>query len=403
MKYLFINTFAGKTSTGKIAANQCRKLTAEGHKCVLAYGRDKENCDDVITYKIEGRAGSYIHGIMTRFFDQHGFWSGEATKKFLHYVDGYDPDVVWLHNIHGYYINVEMLFNWIKQHPEKKYFWTLHDCWPMTGHCAHFVSVGCDQWKIGCRECRLLRTYPVTYTGRYVYCNYLRKQKAFSGVNNMTIITPSQWLRDVVAESYLSAYKVQVRNNHVNQNIFFPQQSNLREICGWINKKVILCVANDWSPEKGLNDIGDLVPVLDHRCIVVVVGLKKKQIKHIPSAHYMDERILSQVQTTAIMNKEAHIQRAIQSSLVIDISVALLQQSIHRVCGIVDSIAGSQLYVFERISDPRKLAILYGAADVFINPTHADTYPTVNMESIACGTPVVTYDVGGCKETIKMP
>ena len=220
MKYLFINVVAGNTSTGRIAAEQCRELQKEGHECVFAYGRWKANCDDIKTVKIGNKLDYEVHGVLTRLFDINGFASKRATRKFLKWAEEYNPDVVWLHNIHGYYINIEMLFAWIKSRPDMQVKWTLHDCWALTGHCTHFMVAKCGQWKENCVNCTQLREYPACYGISNVKKNYERKKKAFVGVKHMTIITPSKWLAELVYQSYLKDYKVEVVYNKINTDVF---------------------------------------------------------------------------------------------------------------------------------------------------------------------------------------
>lgn len=340
MKYLFINSVAGIGSTGRIAAEQCRRLQEQGHRCVLAYGRAQANCDDIQTIQI-GTAMDYRwHGVMTRLFDQHGFWSYRATKKFLRWVQSYAPDVIWLHNIHGYYINIELLFEYLKR-CGKQVIWTLHDCWAFTGHCSYFTAIGCEQWKSHCLHCTQLRRYPKCCVIGNVGYNYERKQAAFTGVSNMKIIVPSQWLKEIVQQSFLKNYPVEVIYNTINTNVFRPTSSNFREQFGLENKKIILGVASVWEERKGLYDFFKLADLLDDRFRIVLVGLSKKQMKRLPT----------------------------------------------NIIGI------------EHTNSPQELAAIYTAADIFINPTYEDNYPTVNLEAQACGIPVITYDTGGCKET----
>ena len=146
MKYLFINSVAGIGSTGRIVAETCRSLQQQGHQCVIAYGRDKANCDDIETVCIGSPLDYKIHGVLNRITDRHGFYSRKATGKFLNWVREYDPDVVWLHNIHGYYLHLGLLFGYLKE-SGKRVKWTLHDCWAFTGHCAYFDFAGCEKWK----------------------------------------------------------------------------------------------------------------------------------------------------------------------------------------------------------------------------------------------------------------
>lgn len=269
MKYLFINVVAGSGSTGKIAKQMCKQLQTEGHQCVLAYGRWKVNCDDISTYRI-GTAWDYsLHGLQTRLFDRHGFGSKSATRKFLKWVEEYDPDVIWLHNIHGYYINVEMLFEYLRK-SNKKVYWTLHDCWSFTGHCAYFTYIQCDKWKSGCYKCKQKNRYPQSLSIDNSKQNYKRKKKAFCGVKDMTLITPSQWLADLVKESFLKEYPIEIVRNQIDRNVFKPTESNFREKYGLEDKVILLGVASIWEERKGLQDYLKLSQILSDKYKIVL-------------------------------------------------------------------------------------------------------------------------------------
>ena len=341
MKYLFINTVAGFGSTGRIAAQQCRELQAQGHICYLAYGREKVNCDDIKTMAVGTPLDYRLHGVQTRVFDRHGFGSKRATRAFLQQVKTYDPDVIWLHNIHGYYINIELLFQYLKT-CGKKICWTLHDCWAFTGHCTHFDFIGCDRWKTGCFQCPQKGEYPKSFVLDNSRNNYQRKKAAFTGVPNLTLIVPSQWLGNLVKQSFLQEYPVEVRYNTIDTTIFKPTESNFREKYNLLDKKIVLGVASTWTPRKGLQDFFKLAQMLDDSYRIVLVGLSDTQMKNLPK----------------------------------------------NIIGI------------KRTNNPQELAEIYTAADVFVNPTYEDNYPTVNLEAQACGTPVITYDTGGARETV---
>ena len=344
MKVLIINSVCGIGSTGRICTNLAQKFEAEGHEVKIAYGRKDTVPEQFQKYAV--RIGTdfdcRMHAVQTRLFDTHGFGSKHATKKFLEWAEEYRPDLLWLHNLHGYYINVEMLFAWIKKHPEMQVKWTLHDCWAFTGHCSHFTAVKCEQWKSHCSYCSQLRRYPACYAMSSVSKNFDRKRAAFTGVQNMTLITPSKWLADLVKQSFLKEYPVEVHYNTIDTNIFKPTPSDFRERYGLHDKFIILGVANVWHERKGYNDFIKLASMLDDRYSVVLVGLSKKQLEKCPP----------------------------------------------RVIGI------------ERTNNQQELAKIYTAADVFFNPTYEDNYPTVNLEAQACGTRVITYDTGGCRETL---
>lgn len=344
MRILFVNEVCGITSTGRICTDLAQELEEKGHEVKIAYGRNGYVPKKFKKYsiKIGNKFDVYMHALQTRLFDTHGFGSKSATKKFLEWAENYKPDLLWLHNIHGYYINVEMLFAWIKKHPEMEVRWTLHDCWAFTGHCSHFTVVKCEQWKKYCSYCCQLRRYPTCYFMSSVRKNFERKRKAFTGVKNLTLITPSKWLADLTRQSFFKEYPVEVHYNTIDKTIFKPTPSDFRQRYGLVDKKIILGVANVWEERKGLKDFYQLAQMLDDSYAIVLVGLSKKQIAELP-------------------------------------------KNIH---GIM------------RTNSPQELAAIYTAADVFVNPTYEDNYPTVNLEAEACGTRVITYDTGGCRETV---
>ena len=344
MKYLFINSVCGIGSTGRICTDLARKLEADGHEVKIAYGRSDVIPDQLRKYSVRIGNGVDVkmHALQTRLLDNHGLASKRATKKFLQWADEYNPDLVWLHNLHGYYINYELLFRWIKSRPGMQVKWTLHDCWAFTGHCSHFTMVKCEQWKNHCSYCSQTRRYPACYGKGDASQNFDRKREAFTGVKDMTLITPSQWLADLVKQSFLKEYLVEVHYNTIDMNIFKPTPSDFRERYGLVGKKIVLGVASKWDERKGLRDFYKLATMLGDRYAIVLVGLSEKQIKKLPK----------------------------------------------NILGI------------RRTNSPQELAAIYTAADVFFNPTYEDNYPTVNLEAEACGTRVVTYDTGGCRETI---
>lgn len=342
MKYLFLNSVAGFGSTGRIAADQCRELMTQGHACVLAYGRQKVGCEDIRTIRIGSDLDYKIHGVRSRLLDDHGFGSAAATRVFLEQVKAYDPDVIWLHNIHGYYIHIGLLFDYLRV-CGKKIFWTLHDCWSFTGHCAYFDFACCDRWKNGCHDCPQKKTYPASILLDRSKRNYERKKRIFTGIPDLTLITPSQWLADLTRESILREYPVKVVYNTINTEVFRPTPGNFREKHGLQGKKILLGVASVWEKRKGCEDFFRLAQLLDESWKIVMVGkMMEQDIRQAP-------------------------------------------ESILRI---------------PRTDSAAELAQIYSAADIFLNTTYEDNYPTVNLEARACGTRVISYDTGGCAETL---
>ena len=344
MKVLLINSVCGIGSTGKICGAIAEDYAARGHEVVIAYGRDGTVPDKYRPYahRIGNDLGVTVSALRTRLLDDHGFANGNATKRFLAWAEAYNPDLLWLHNLHGYYIHVGMLFDWIKSRPGMEVRWTLHDCWAFTGHCAHFAFAGCEKWKHGCHDCPEKGSYPASALTDNSRSNYLRKKAAFTGVNNMSLIAPSRWLAELVKQSFLGDYPVEVRYNTIDTGVFKPTPSEFRKKYGLEGKKIILGVAGVWTRRKGLEDFYRLARLVDDNTKIVLVGLTEQQISRLPG-----------------------------------------------------NILG-----LPRTQSSRELAEVYSAADVLFNPTYEDTYPTVNLEAESCGTRVITYNTGGAPETI---
>lgn len=337
-----INVSCGTGSTGRICTDLADALEKNGHSVKIAYGRDAVSPKyQKYAVKIGNDLDIYNHVFQARVFDRMGFGSKKATEKFIAWVKEYDPDVIHLHNIHGYYINVEVLFNYLKE-CDKNVIWTLHDCWSFTGHCAFFDYVGCTKWKTGCEHCSQKTEYPARVGIDGAKRNYGVKKELFSGVHNLTIVTPSEWLAKLLKESFLAEYPVKVINNGIGTSVFKNTNSSIKEKFGISeDKKLVLGVASVWDRRKGLEDFLKLSKILDDKYKIVLIGLNKKQIGKLPS----------------------------------------------NVLGI------------ERTENIQELVAWYSAADVFVNPTYEDNYPTTNLEAIACGTPVITYDTGGSPES----
>lgn len=343
MKILFINSVCGIRSTGRIVTDLAEYYTVQGNEVKIAYGRETvPEKYRKISYRIGTDFDVKVNGLKARLWDNEGFNAEQQTNEFVKWADNYNPDLVWLHNLHGYYINIEILFRWIKTRPNMEVRWTLHDCWAFTGHCSHFSYVKCDRWKEKCFQCPQKKEYPKGLFLDNSFENYRRKKKAFCGVENMTVITPSKWLADLVKQSFLKDYPVEVVHNTIDTDVFRPTPSNFREHYGLQDKKIVLGVASSWGERKGMYDFFKLSELLDISFRIVMIGLSGEQIKKLPS-----------------------------------------------------SIIG-----IERTNSSSQLAEIYTAADVFVNLTYEDNYPTVNLEAQACGTPCITYRTGGSVESV---
>ena len=345
--YAHINTVPNG-STGGIMMKEHNELLAKGEGSYAFWGRGREAQND---HEMKFAKDSEVHRdvLQTRLDGRAGFHSKTATKRLLRRLDEIKPDVVHLHNLHGYYINIEMLFNWLTAQ-NCKVEWTLHDCWAFTGHCAHFTYVKCAQWQSHCAysgACPQLNAYPKTICKKSCVRNFEDKRRLFTSISpeRMKLITPSHWLEGLVRQSFLRDYPIEVLHNTIDTTVFKPTPSDFRERYGIGDRFMILGVASPWTERKGLEDFLRLAKELDQDWFaIVLVGLSKSQINDLP-----------------------------------------------------ESIIG-----LARTSSPQKLAEIYTAADIFFNPTLEDNFPTVNLEAEACGTPVITYDTGGCRETLQM-
>lgn len=340
MKVLQINSVCGVGSTGKIAVDLAKELKENGHDSLICYGRGNGTGWDN-TYKIGSDFSTNMHGLVSRLFDKHGLGSKNETKRLVEKIKEYNPDVVHLHNIHGYYVNYEILFKFLKDF-NKPVVWTLHDCWSFTGHCTYFDAINCYKWETHCNKCPQKTRYPISLIADNSKDNFDRKKKIFTLVNKMIFVTPSNWLSRLVRKSFLSKYEVITINNGINLKVFKPTISTFRQKYNLENAKIILGVASIWSSRKGFDDFLVLSKMLSENERIVLVGLDDNQLKLLPS----------------------------------------------NIIGI------------KRTQDQNELAGLYSTANIFVNPTYEDNYPTTNLEAQACGTPAITYNTGGSIESV---
>lgn len=341
LKVLQISTVCGSGSVGRITADIYHTLQKNGDQGIVAYGRRTAPAD-VDAYRFGSSADMGFHVLSTFFKGEHGFASGRQTRCLIGRIREWKPDVIHLHNIHGFVLQVELLFTYLKE-AGIPVVWTLHDCWPYTGHCAFYDYTGCDGWKTGCRSCREYRkTYPYALFKNSTARNYERKKQAFTGVPDLTIVVPSRWLAGEVKKSFLKDYPVRVIPNGIDQNVFCPTDRGLRKKLGLEHSFVILGVANVWERRKGLSYFLELSKKLPKECRIILIGLSKKQLKGLPA----------------------------------------------NVTGLL------------RTSSAEELAEYYSMADVFVNATLEDNFPTTNLEALSCGTPVITFDTGGSPESL---
>lgn len=341
---LQINATVNTGSTGRIAEEIGQRAIAAGYDSYIAYGRAARESKSKLI-QIGSKWNVRWHGLISLLFDAHGFSSKHATKKFIKQLESIQPDIVLLHNVHGYYLNIEVLLNYLKD-KNTPIFWTLHDCWPFTGHCSYFDAVNCEKWKTHCYKCANQKKYPKSVLLDNSKQNYDRKKSLLLALPNVTFIPVCKWMGRIVDDSYMKGRPQQVIYNGTNVDVFKPQNievaNEIRKKYGIIGKYIVLGVASTWDKRKGMADFEWLNEQLKENYQIVLVGLSEKQIEGLPK-------------------------------------------------GIVG---------IRRTESVQELAALYSLANVFVNPTYVDNFPTTNIEALACGTPVITYNTGGSPEAI---
>lgn len=334
------------TSTGRIMQEIGELALQNGWESYIAYGKGRDGikpCKSEII-PVGGIYSTLWHGVQTRLFDRHGLASTHATHEFVRQIDRINPDIIHIHNIHGYFLNYRVLFDYLSQ-CGKPVVWTVHDCWLYTGHCYYYSYAGCDKWQTGCGNCPQRKDFPASLVFDRSKRNFEDKKAAFTSMprDKFVIVPVSDWIKTEMSKSFLSEYRFRVIHNGINTDIFnVCPDKEVIEKYGLKGKRIFLGVASIWSREKGLNDFMQLSKLLNDDEVIVLVGMKEEEKKKLP----------------------------------------------RNIIGI------------SRTENIHQLAQLYSVADAFVNPTWQDNYPTVNLEAISCGTPVVTYRTGGSVEAV---
>ena len=335
-KLLEINVSRNHGATGKITEQIGLLAQQNGWGVYVAHGARYVNPSKLKSYKVQGKAGEYFHALKSLLLDADGLGSTCATHRLVKFIKSIKPDVIHLHNVHGYYLNYKVLFEYLND-TNIPVVMTLHDCWSFTGHCIHFVTANCDKWKSSCLQCPQKRSVPRSLFLDMSKRNFTLKKTLIAGNENLTIVCVSKWLENFVRQSIYKNHDIHVINNGIDLDIFKPILPKNGE------KFNILCIGNPMTKDKGLYDIYKLRTMLpEEEYGITIIGLKENDLKTLPLG-------------------------------------------IKGMC---------------RTSNQNVLVQLYSQSDVFVNPTYADTFPTTNIESLACGTPVITYRTGGSPEIL---
>ena len=275
---LQLNVVANWGSTGHIVEEIGKLAKSHNFESYIAYGRDTNSKSLSKLIHIGNNWDVKYHVLQSRLLDNHGLASKQVTRTFIKQIDSIKPDIVHLHNIHGYYLNYEILFDYLAQ-LDIPIVWTLHDCWAFTGHCAYYSYVGCNRWRTLCHDCPQKKSYPSSWFADRSEQNFRDKLHAFTSVRNMTLVPVSAWLAEEVSLSFLKDYPIQVIHNGIDTDVFSPKQickSNL----GLKDKFMILGVASVWETRKGLDDFIKLRKLLSDDESSLLIGYWDKAYKY---------------------------------------------------------------------------------------------------------------------------
>lgn len=340
MKVLMINSVSGFGSTGSICVDIALELEKQGHECYIAYGQISRGYKN--EFKIGTRLENHLHNVGSRVWGKQGYFTKNGTKKLVEFIKQYNPDVIHLHNLHGNYVNLEVLFEYLIE-VQKPVVWTLHDCWPFTGKCAHYTEVGCYKWESQCHHCPQIHTYPPSIFLDHSETMFTDKKKWFTGLKNMTLVPVSTWLANEVKRSYLSKYPIQMIYNWVDHEIFKPYEDDIRTKYHIpADKFVVLGVSAGWDADSSkLNDFISLSKIIPDNLQIVLIGKAGKNVnfpKNIIHIPYVEDTV--------------------------------------------------------------ELAKLYSSANVYVHLSREDTFGKVTAEALSCGTPAIVYNATGCPEIV---
>lgn len=342
MRIIQLNTFCGIKSTGRICTEIAKLVETDGGECLIGYGAGMvPREDERFALRIGNPLERKLYSATRKLLDCEGYGSHAGTHQLIQALKAFQPELIHLHNLHGCYLNLKILFDYLRE-SGLPVLWTLHDCWPFTGHCAYFDYVGCERWHTGCHDCPQLRSYPICYGLDGSKRNYAFKKALFTSLDNLHFVAPCNWMRKPLSRSFLAHYPVSTIYNGVDLEHFRPTQSDLRQRYGLEDRRVVLAVASDWDERKGLRFLESAAQKLGEGYRFVVIGLSAAQINALP--------------------------------------VGML--------GIGQT------------ADVGELAAWYTTADCFANASMEDNMPMVNLEALACGTPVAMFHTGGCPEAI---
>lgn len=327
-KLLQVNIAANSGSTGKIAEQIGVLAKSYGWDCYMAYGRS-HNPSALNDFRVGNDFGIKLHFLLNRLLDAEGLGSWFATMKFIKKIDEIRPDIIHLHNIHGHYLNYPMLIKHINKR-QIPVVWTLHDAWIITGHCYLFGGTGCEKWKTECHHCPMAFKYGLDRSQQ----NFRRKKRLFTSLKQVELVTVSNWLKNVIGESFMKNYPCRTIYNGIDLNVFQSRESDWKKRLGLDKQHIILGVATAWDERKGFKDYMRLSAILPPSYVIVLIGLTDDMMVHLP-------------QNVVGMGKT---------------------------------------------KSQEDLAALYSIADVVTSLSASESMGMTPVEGMACGTPAIVYD-----------
>ena len=344
MKILLIDVNCKQSSTGKIVYDLYTQCNKDGYTASIYYGRGPR-VDEPNIYKFSSTIEVYLHALLTRITGLTGYYSFFSTRKLIKFIASYQPDVVHIHELHAYFVNIIPIMNYLKKNNIRT-IWTFHCEFMYTGKCGY--AYDCEKWKNECGKCPYLRDYPSSLIFDFTKKMFNDKKKAFKDFDNLTIVTPSKWLADRVKQSFLNDKRIEVIHNGIDtRNIFYPREfDHLKIKHNIIGKKIVLAVAPDlMSKRKGGRRVLDLAKRIKNENVkFILIGVKDLSEK-------FDDNVIA----------------------------------------------------LGRTKNQQELAEYYSMADVFVICSLRENFPTTCIEAISCGTPVCGFNAGGNIETAPYP
>ena len=339
LKLLQINVAANWGSHGRIAEEIGLEAMAQGWESYIAYGRYANPSKSHIV-KIGDLFDHCLHGAQSLLLDRHGLASCGPTKKLIREIEQIKPDLIHLHNIHGFYLNYPILFRYLST-VDIPVVWTLHDCWAFTGHCAWPIHGHCDRFQEQCCHCPLQsKGYPKSFLLDRSRSNFKLKKRYFRSLQDLHLVTVSRWLEQQVRLSFMQDMDIRSIYNGLDTEVFRPSGTPPTSVTD--GHPLVLGVCNAWYDWKGLDDMAVLRELLPDDYEVMVVGVNEDQMHRLPEG----------------------------------------------------------ITCIRRTDSVSQLAEIYSQADVFVNPSKVESFGMTTAEALSCGTPSIVYDTSACPEVV---